>query len=429
MCRWRPRRQSQLACLSFRRFQIRRPAAVPGAGGLGAGAAGACAIDAGCVRTRRPERGLLGGVCAGVAEAMDVDVLVVRLVMAVLMFAAGVGVAVYALAWASSPSPPGGGGAAREHGAWRDAVVIVLLVGAVLFGLRRVGLWLGDGIIWPCVLGGCGLALVWRPTVALSGSSSERPRSPRELLRRLGERRSPAAGDRRAAGSSRPRRCCTRRRPAQPRRGDRGGRVVATISGCSSPVVVRVGRSLASERAARIREQERAELAAHLHDSVLQTLALIQSAPTTRARSRGSPAARSASCAAGCYARPPGERRDSSRGAERTPPRSRSSTASRSRSSRRRPPLDGPLDAIVQAAREAMINAAKFAGGDADRRSTPRSTGERVEIFVRTAARLRPRRDPRRPSRRARLDHRAHGAPRRQRGLRSAPGEGTEVGS
>jgi signal transduction histidine kinase len=42
------------------------------------------------------------------------------------------------------------------------------------------------------------------------------------------------------------------------------------------PWLVSLVRSLASERAALIREQERAELAAHLHDSVLQTLALIQ---------------------------------------------------------------------------------------------------------------------------------------------------------
>src|ERR1700722_9000828 len=44
----------------------------------------------------------------------------------------------------------------------------------------------------------------------------------------------------------------------------------------AGPWFLRLARSLSFERAARIREQERAELAAHLHDSVLHTLALIQ---------------------------------------------------------------------------------------------------------------------------------------------------------
>jgi signal transduction histidine kinase len=43
-----------------------------------------------------------------------------------------------------------------------------------------------------------------------------------------------------------------------------------------APFLWRLGRNLATERAARIRSQERAELAAHLHDSVLQTLTLVQ---------------------------------------------------------------------------------------------------------------------------------------------------------
>jgi signal transduction histidine kinase len=42
------------------------------------------------------------------------------------------------------------------------------------------------------------------------------------------------------------------------------------------PWWLRMERALVSERTARIRAQERAEVAAHLHDSVLQTLALIQ---------------------------------------------------------------------------------------------------------------------------------------------------------
>jgi signal transduction histidine kinase/phage shock protein PspC (stress-responsive transcriptional regulator) len=43
-----------------------------------------------------------------------------------------------------------------------------------------------------------------------------------------------------------------------------------------TPWGVRIWRDLDAERAARARESERADIAAHLHDSVLQTLALIQ---------------------------------------------------------------------------------------------------------------------------------------------------------
>jgi signal transduction histidine kinase len=53
--------------------------------------------------------------------------------------------------------------------------------------------------------------------------------------------------------------------------------VVAVVLGVIfAPVVMRLVRSLTEERSERIRSQERAEMAAHLHDSVLQTLALVQ---------------------------------------------------------------------------------------------------------------------------------------------------------
>jgi signal transduction histidine kinase len=54
---------------------------------------------------------------------------------------------------------------------------------------------------------------------------------------------------------------------------------VAVLAGAAvvlGPWGVRLWRDLDAERAARAREAERAEIAAHLHDSVLQTLALIQ---------------------------------------------------------------------------------------------------------------------------------------------------------
>jgi len=48
------------------------------------------------------------------------------------------------------------------------------------------------------------------------------------------------------------------------------------------PWVWGIGQELIEERSTRVRTEARAEMAAHLHDSVLQTLALIQRAPSPR---------------------------------------------------------------------------------------------------------------------------------------------------
>lgn len=65
-----------------------------------------------------------------------------------------------------------------------------------------------------------------------------------------------------------------------------GGKLVTgiLIAGIGAAVVFgpwlyRLGKELAAERSERIRSDTRAEVAAHLHDSVLQTLALIQRSP------------------------------------------------------------------------------------------------------------------------------------------------------
>ncbi|OOB89256.1 hypothetical protein B0T42_18590 [Rathayibacter sp. VKM Ac-2630] len=53
--------------------------------------------------------------------------------------------------------------------------------------------------------------------------------------------------------------------------------VLIVVAGVlAAPRIVRLWTELMGERAARVREEQRAEIAAHLHDSVLQTLALIQ---------------------------------------------------------------------------------------------------------------------------------------------------------
>ena len=52
--------------------------------------------------------------------------------------------------------------------------------------------------------------------------------------------------------------------------------VLLAAVGVFGPWAIRLWRELIAERTKRVREEERAEMAAHLHDSVLQTLALIQ---------------------------------------------------------------------------------------------------------------------------------------------------------
>ena len=74
------------------------------------------------------------------------------------------------------------------------------------------------------------------------------------------------------------RRCGRRATLGRPAR--RSRRIVAVVAAgvlvVFAPWVVQLTRSLADERRERIRADERAEVATHLHDSVLQTLTLLQ---------------------------------------------------------------------------------------------------------------------------------------------------------
>jgi signal transduction histidine kinase len=52
--------------------------------------------------------------------------------------------------------------------------------------------------------------------------------------------------------------------------------IVLAVAVLAAPRLVTLWTTLMAERAARVRQDQRADIAAHLHDSVLQTLALIQ---------------------------------------------------------------------------------------------------------------------------------------------------------
>ncbi len=336
---------------------------------------------------RHPERGLLGGVCAGLAEHFRVDVRLVRVVIAMVLAVGGIGVAVYALAWALIPVASESEHLARRPGAWRAAALTVLAAGGLSVGLRLSGLRFDDAVVWPLVLGACGMALVWRPTVASAGAASlRRRRSLREYLRRSGRIDAPrlVIGALLVAFASA---SLLHTVGVLHSLGKAIGAVaiIATmLSLLFGPWVVRLGRSLASERAARIREQERAELAAHLHDSVLQTLALIQKRAGDPREVAGLARRQERELRSWLLERPGRGEQDSVAAAlERA--------AAEVEELHRVPievvtvgdgPLNGRLEAVVQAAREAMTNAAKFARServDLYAEVEP----DRVEVFVR----------------------------------------------
>jgi signal transduction histidine kinase len=338
---------------------------------------------------RHPERGLLGGVCAGIAEWLGVNVTLVRVVVAIVVAIGGIGLAFYALAWALIPVAPESHGLQRPEGAWREAALIVLIVAVGLVALRASGLHFKDGVVWPLILGAFGLALVWRGSLE-ADADVEADGGRRLSLREQVRRASRVNGSRVATGAllvAFAAATLLHTFGVLHSLGKAIGAVaiVATVLALlAGPWLVRLVRSLASERAARIREQERAELAAHLHDSVLQTLALIQKRAGDPREVAGLARRQERELRRWLHEGPP-------RGGQETVAAALARNAAEVEELHRVPievvtvgdgPLDAPLEAIVQAAREAMTNAAKFAGSDhVDLYAEVER--DRVEVFVR----------------------------------------------
>jgi signal transduction histidine kinase len=217
----------------------------------------------------RPREGrVLAGVAAGTAAHLRQDPLFVRVAFVVLA-ALGVGVVLYALLWLTMPTAEPGAEpvVALSSDAPRSTRQLLVLGGAGLLAVVLFGqlLSLGNGnVVLPLVLVAAGLAVIWRQL------DTDRALS-------LPGVRWVLAGGIVLAGTGVVFLLATTGQLANARNGFAATLVILVgIVLATAPLWRRLLDSREAERSARIRSEERAAVAAHLHDSVLQTLALIQ---------------------------------------------------------------------------------------------------------------------------------------------------------
>ena len=373
---------------------------------------------------RSSEGRVLAGVARGLADHLGVDVLVVRLAFVLLAAAGGAGVATYGLFWVFAPQNPFEAEAPRDRE--RDLTMLLALGSLTAGGLLlmyALGLGLRPGLAVPLVALGVGVSILWRQA---DDDARARWRAATGTHRLGGAARAGVGVALVLVGAA------AILGPAN-LDGTTGGLVAALVVAAglalvSSPWWVRMARDLAAERSARIREQERAEVAAHVHDSVLHTLTLIQRhvddprevTRLARAQERElrgwlyRPAPDATQHLAAALERVAAEVEDAHGVAIEVVVVGDCA-------------LDDRLTALRDAAREALVNAAKYAAG-ASVSVYAEVEPEQVNVFVRDRG---PGFDPDTvPEDRLGLRQSVRGRMARNGGtatVRSSPGDGTEV--
>jgi signal transduction histidine kinase/phage shock protein PspC (stress-responsive transcriptional regulator) len=243
--------------------------------------------DTSARRTRRffrrsGEDRVLLGVAGGLGRELGVDALLLRMGFAILLAAGGMGAVLYAAGWALSADPDAAAPARARIPRARQIAAVGSIVLGTLLVCRSAGLWFGDAVVWPVVLAAAGSALIWART-----EESTRPRRgwagerlPGEMLRAAFTGRMSAlrvlAGALLVAGGMAAFLAAHSALPAAGSAALAAGVTAAGLGLLLGPWMARLAREATEERRQRVRSEERAEIAAHLHDSVLHTLALIQ---------------------------------------------------------------------------------------------------------------------------------------------------------
>jgi len=239
---------------------------------------------------RRQQQGrFVGGVATGISARTGIGVNIIRTVFVLSSLAGAFGVAVYVLAWLFVPAVGEEGNIASRAQSDRRGIALAAAAASLLAVLLLIASllkisWLGS-LSWPPVIALAGLVLIWR-----NASHQEQA-----VMRRLAE---PIVGGplgSPGSGSGRRSRFRLRLIVASlllivglgilisqrinltllwPLTGVLA--IIAAIVLLLGPWWLRIARDSLAERQARIRAEERAEMASRVHDSVLQTLALIQ---------------------------------------------------------------------------------------------------------------------------------------------------------
>lgn len=215
---------------------------------------------------RDPDHELIAGVTAGIGRRLGVDPLVVRIALVILTLAGGAGLILYAIAWIMSRDPePGEVVPAHEFDLRQTLAVALITLGLTLL-LRSLGIWFSDALVWPALVAGTVSATIWMR------AGPDDADGPRLTVFRLSAGRIIIAALILFAGV-----VTFWAVVPNPRR------VVIPLAGIiiggmllAAPLLARLWQRLEQERATTARQQARDEVAAHLHDSVLQTLTLIQ---------------------------------------------------------------------------------------------------------------------------------------------------------
>ncbi|MGV8977022.1 MAG: PspC domain-containing protein [Cellulomonas sp.] len=272
---------------------------------------------------RRPTTGRrIGGVAAGLAAHLGLSARIVRIAFVLLVGLGGAGIALYVFLWVTVPegdpyapderpahlsrlarpaagpvgvdvgrdpeSPRGAGGPALTTGAPQGgragaavrtlpvtdiAIALVLIAAAVVLLAVRNGAHFQSTWVVPTLILLAGTALAWSQLDAGQRGrwrSRAGGRTPVSVLRLVGGIVLAGAGVLLLVGQEMSPELLMQSMVA-------ALAVLAGVALVLAPWWLRLVRELGDERAARARESERADIAAHLHDSVLQTLALIRS--------------------------------------------------------------------------------------------------------------------------------------------------------